>query len=143
MIGLWALQGLELLKWLVDQASDVPAITFFFIISCKILCKNSINLFFYFLYKFTKMKIKSFECPKYIWNYKKRKMLGKLDAWSTSHLSQPTSKAAYYIVDFKSSSLALTLGWLMLICINNQYSESDIRVSKHGPDWMVNLLTYS
>ena len=44
---------------------------FFFIKSCKILCKNPFNLFFYFFYKITKMKIKSFECPKSIRNYEK------------------------------------------------------------------------
>ena len=43
-------------------------VLFFFIKSCKILCKNPFNLFFY---KITKMKIKSFECPKSIRNYEK------------------------------------------------------------------------
>ena len=51
---------------------------FFFIISCKILCKFHFNLVFY---NFTKMKIKSFECPKSIRNLKKI-MLGTSDAWS-------------------------------------------------------------
>ena len=36
-------------KWLIDQVSDVLIIILFFIISCKILCKNCFNLFFYFL----------------------------------------------------------------------------------------------
>ena len=44
---------------------------FFSITSCKILCKNRFNSFFIFFYKFTKIKIKSFECPKSIRNYKK------------------------------------------------------------------------
>ena len=35
-------------------------------ISFKILCKNPFNFFYYFSYKITKMKIKSFECPKSI-----------------------------------------------------------------------------
>ena len=35
-----------------------------FMISCKSLCKNAFNLFSYFFYKITKIKIKSFECPK-------------------------------------------------------------------------------
>ena len=44
-------------------------VLFFFLIkSCKILCKNPLNLFFY---KMTKMKIKSFECPKSINDYEK------------------------------------------------------------------------
>ena len=34
---------------------------FFFIISCKILCKNPFNYFFLFCYNFTKIKLKSFE----------------------------------------------------------------------------------
>ena len=53
-------------KQLVDQASDVPSSI---IKSCKILCKNHFNLFFQ---KITKMKIKSFECPKPIRNMKKK-----------------------------------------------------------------------
>ena len=44
-------------------------VLFFFIISCKILCKNRFNLFScFFFYNFTKIKIKSFECPKSIRN---------------------------------------------------------------------------
>ena len=45
---------------LIEQASDVPSIIFF-IISWNILYKNS---FTFFIYNFTQMKIKSFECPK-------------------------------------------------------------------------------
>ena len=44
------------------------------------------------------MKIKSFEYPKSIRNYE-NKILGTLDAWSTSRLSHRPSKPAYYIVD--------------------------------------------
>ena len=44
------------------------------------------------------MKINSFECPKSIRNYE-RKRLGMSDTWSTSHLSHRPSKPAYYIVD--------------------------------------------
>ena len=44
---------------------------FFFMSSCKILCKNPFNLFSYlFFYNITKIKIKSFECPKSIKNIK-------------------------------------------------------------------------
>ena len=46
-------------------------IIFFFIIFCKILGKNRFNLFFNFFYKFTKIKMKSFEWPKSMRNYKK------------------------------------------------------------------------
>ena len=43
---------------------------FFFIKSCKILCKNPFNL--YFFYKITKMKTNSFEYPNSIRNYEKK-----------------------------------------------------------------------
>ena len=39
----------HLSKRTTKQASDVPSIIFFFIISCKILCKNCSKLFYYFL----------------------------------------------------------------------------------------------
>ena len=51
-------------------------IIFFFIISCK----NCFNLFHYFFYKFIKIKIKNFECPKSIRNYKKN------NAWNIRSL---------------------------------------------------------
>jgi hypothetical protein len=38
-------------KRIVDQASDIPSIIIFFMISCKILCKNPFNLFFYLFKK--------------------------------------------------------------------------------------------
>ena len=56
-------QFFNMIRWvacLINQASDVPNIIFF-ITSSKIICKKPFNLFFY---NFTKMKIKSFECPK-------------------------------------------------------------------------------
>jgi hypothetical protein len=68
-------------KQLINQASDVSSITSFFIISCKILSKNRFNLF---SYNFTKIKIKSFECPNSIRNYEKN------NAWN---ISEP----AFYI----------------------------------------------
>ena len=60
--------------------------------------QKSFQFIFLSFHKFTKMKIKSFECPKSITNYKKT-MLRTSDGWSTSHLSWRTSKPAYYIVD--------------------------------------------
>ena len=39
-------------------------VLFFFMISCKILCKKPINSFYYFFYKITKIKLKSFEYSK-------------------------------------------------------------------------------
>ena len=57
-LGRWA-------KRLGNQAFDVPSL-FFYIISCKVL-----SIFFY---NFTKIKRKSFECPKSIRNYEKKNM---------------------------------------------------------------------
>ena len=68
------LQYNTLVRW-ADGTNDSSTkrlmfqVSFFFIKSCKILCKNPSNLFFY---KITKMKIKSFECPKSIRNYEKK-----------------------------------------------------------------------
>ena len=72
-------------KRLINQASDVPGtlfqvLFFFFIISCKILCKKGFNLFFLFFYKFTKIEINSFECPKSLRNYEKN------NAWNIRRL---------------------------------------------------------
>jgi hypothetical protein len=77
-------------KQLIDQASDVPIIIIFFIKSCKVLCKNPFNLC---SYKITKMKIKSFECPKSMKNN------GTSDTWSASPLSHRPSEPVYHIVD--------------------------------------------
>ena len=44
---------------------------FFFMISCKILCKNPFNFFSYFFFKIKKIKIKSFDCPKSIKSIKR------------------------------------------------------------------------
>ena len=74
---------------------------FFFIKSCKILCKNPFNLFF--LYKITKMKLKSFECPRSI-RYYEKKILGTSDTWSTIRLSHRPRKPVYYIVDCRIST---------------------------------------
>ena len=58
----------------------------------------------YFLYRFTKIETKSFECLKSIRNYEKI-MLGTLDAWSMSHLSQQATEPVYYSVDCRISIL--------------------------------------
>ena len=57
--------------------------------------------FIYFLlfYKFTKIRIKSFECPKSIRNYEKI-MLGTLHNLSMSCLSHRPIKPAYHTEDF-------------------------------------------
>ena len=72
---------------------------YFFIKSCKLLCKNPFNLFFYFFiffYKITEMKIRSFECLNSIRNYEKI-ILGTSDCRSLSCLSHRPSDPAYYI----------------------------------------------
>ena len=59
---------------------------YFFMISCKILCKKAFNSFYYFFYKITKIKLMSFEYSKSIKSVK-RIILGTSDTWSTIHLS--------------------------------------------------------
>ena len=56
------------------------------------------TLYFYFC-KFIKKKIETVFAKNFARNYEKKKILGTSDTWSTSHLSQQTSKPAYYIVD--------------------------------------------
>ena len=82
-----------------NQASDVPSIILFFIISCKILCKKCFNLFIIFFRKFRKIKLKSFECPKSIRNYEKNNAwnIRRLDDESFVTANQQTSEPAYYI----------------------------------------------
>ena len=87
-------------KWIVNQASDVPSIIMFFMISCKIRCRNGFNLFFCFFHEFTKIEIKSYVCSKSVRNLKK-KMLGTSDAWSIVHLSQQTSVSYSRLTDLK------------------------------------------
>ena len=70
-------------KQIVDQASDVPSIIFFHKILQNSLQKPFYFIFFIYFFQFTRMKIKSFECPKSIRNYEKKrylecKMLGRL-----------------------------------------------------------------
>ena len=52
---------------------------------------------------YTKMKIKSYECPKFIRNYGRKKVLGTSNALSTIHLSHRPSEPAYYILDWRIS----------------------------------------
>ena len=58
--------------------SDVTSIILFFMISCKILCKNPFNLFSYFFYKIKKIEINCFEFP--IKSIRKI-ILGTSDSW--------------------------------------------------------------
>ena len=95
----------------------IQLLFFLFIISCKILCKNCFNLFFYLFYKFTKIKIKSFECPKSMKNYLKK------NTWNIRHLVHdsfvPSSKRPRVLycklTDFRSNlgdiDLSTTFRW--------------------------------
>ena len=86
-------------------------VLFFFMISCKILCKNPFNLFSYFFYKITKIKIKSFECPKSIKSIKKI-ILGTSDSWSTIRLyHRPSQPSVLYcrLTDFLTPQRHLIL----------------------------------
>ena len=56
-------------KRLIVQASDVPSIFFHNFLQNSL--QKSFQFIFSFFYKFTKIKIKSFECPKSIRNYEK------------------------------------------------------------------------
>ena len=58
----------NIMRWFSLTKRLMFQVLFFFIISCKILCKNSFNLFSYlFLENYKNMK-KKFECPKSIDN---------------------------------------------------------------------------
>ena len=59
---------------------------------------------------FTKIEIKSFECPKSYEIMKRKIMLGTSDTWSMSHSSQQPRKPAYYIEDCRIYSY----GWLLI-----------------------------
>ena len=69
---------------------------FFFIISCKILCKKPFNSFYYFYYKITKITLKSFECSKLIKSLK-RGILGTSDAWNPSIYNILSSDAGWFV----------------------------------------------
>ena len=97
MLGRWD-------KRIVDQASDVPSIIFFHDFLQNSLQK-SFQFIFLFFYKITKIKIKSFECPKSI------KSIEKNNTWNIWLLVDdsfvPSSKQPSVIycrlTDFKSN----------------------------------------
>ena len=68
---------------------------------------------FFFSYKFTKMKIKSFECPKSTWNYNRN------NAWNIRFLvdkslvlvNQRTSALYRRLLDFRTRAFCLILAW--------------------------------
>ena len=109
-------------------------VLFFFIKSCKILCKDPFNLFSYFFYKITKMKIKSFKYPKSIRNYEK-KILGTSAALFTSCLSHRPGESAYYISNCRIATGTWNFfSFVPFICFI-------WRSLKRGPGWH-NMGTY-
>ena len=101
------------LAWWLDETNDstnkrlmFQALIHFSLISCKILCKNSFNLFSHFFYNFLNLKIKSFECHKSISNYiYKRIMLGTSNTWLISSSPQQATEPPNYIVDCRICTL--------------------------------------
>ena len=82
---------------------------YFCMISCRILCKNTFNLFVYLLKKNTRIKVKSFECPK-VYKKSKKIILGTSDAWWTICLSnRPSDPAWIYLklTDFMTHHCSL------------------------------------
>ena len=83
-------------KWIVDQASDVPSIGFFFHNFLQHSLQKSFQFIFSFFCKFTSYKC--FECPKSLWEIIKKNNscnMRRLVNESFVH----TSKPAYHIVD--------------------------------------------
>ena len=78
----------NMIRWfagLLRQMNRQPSLQcskhyfFFHNFSCKILCKNC-SIYLLIFYKFTKIRIKSFECPMSIKYYE------KIDAWNIRRL---------------------------------------------------------
>ena len=104
-------------------------VSFFFTISCRIVCKNIFNLFVYFFLN-TKIKVKSFECPKSI-KILKKIILGTSDAWSTIRLSNRPSDPAWIY-------LRLTDFWCL---VRGDWSQSEKRSEIKPP--LANILQIS
>ena len=104
MLGRWD-------ERLIDQASDVASIIFFQNFLQNFLQK--FFQFFFFFYNFTKIKIKSLECPKSIRTLKKcleHQMLGR---WVIRPSIPATQHIILKIVGF--SSQALSFSWSLLL----------------------------
>ena len=95
---------------------------FFFMISFKICCKNGFNLFLYFFYEFTKITIKSFECPKvkpanHCFIFQSIKIiLRPSDAWSIRQSTQQPCVLYWKLLYFWTSSSSENHS---LICLKN------------------------
>ena len=95
MLGRWV-DGtiISLTKRLMFQ------VLFFYIISCKIICKNIFNLFIFYFF-ITLQNIKSFEFPKLLFYFQSIKIiLGPSDAWSMRRLTQRPSVSYWRLSDF-------------------------------------------
>ena len=68
-------------------------VLFFFMISCK----NPFNLFSYFFYKITKIKMRSFECPKSIKSVKKYSEHQTLGRQFVCPIVQATQRNMYIV----------------------------------------------
>ena len=103
----------------MTRQPSVPCIIFFFHEKLQKSLQKPFQFIFLSIYKIIKMKIKSFECPKSMRNYKK-KILGRSDTWSTSRLSQRPNQPVYYIVDC----------WILehLLCIGERFGSSRLPV---------------
>ena len=93
-------------KRIVDQESDVPSIIFFILFTLKML-----NFYFCnFIKKNKKINWKDF-CKEFCKKSWKKIILGTSDAWSTIRLSHRPSNPAYYIVNWRISTLACLFCW--------------------------------
>ena len=102
-------------KWLVNQVSDVPSIIFFSKFPAKFFPWIVSIIFLTFFYRFTKMKIMSFECPFSIRNHKRN------HAWNIICPSEPANQLIMYcrLSDFNfyltwwifNRSLSFCLNW--------------------------------
>ena len=89
---------------------------FFFIISFKILCKKTFNLFYCSFSKNYKNQIKKFWVPSVCNKLWKKKILGTSDAWSVSLSYHWPSEPAYYIVDWRIFKSMFEIWLKILLC---------------------------
>ena len=105
MLGQWD-------KWIVDQPSDVRSIIFFHDFLQNSFQKSFQFIFFFYIYKITKIKTKSFDCPKSINLGQSKLLIIKNNTWNIRLLVEdlfvPSSKQPSVIycrlTDFKLST---------------------------------------
>ena len=98
-------------KWLADQASDVTSIIFF-IISCKIVCKNGFN--FYFIFCKVIKKIERIFLQRILQEIMKKIILGTSDAWLMRRSSQRPSILYWRLSDFWGQAKVVQHFFLLL-----------------------------